>query len=333
MTESNEERPEHEAEPRQPSRDEQWEREILAKLAFAGLKEQRRARRWGIFFKSVSLMFMLAFLLVITAPQWKEKAVPAGKHTALVDMSGIIAPDAKANADRIGDSLEAAFAHKNTAGVILRINSPGGSPVQSGYLFDEIQQLREQHPDIPLHVVVGDICASGGYYVAAAADQIFANRASIVGSIGVRMGGFGFVDAMEKLGVERRLMTAGENKALGDPFSPVDQEEQAHLQGMLDDIHQQFIDAVKTGRGDRLADDPRLFSGLVWTGQQSVDLGLVDGLGDADYVAREVIGQERIVDFTQQEDWLRELSRRVDAAVEAGISALVAEKAPIQARM
>jgi protease-4 len=226
-------------------------------------------------------------------------------------MKGIIAPDKEAGADNIVSGLRSAFESKNTAGVILRINSPGGSPVQAGYINDEIQRLRKEYSEIPFYVVIADVCASGGYYVAAAADKIYADKASIVGSIGVRMDSFGFVDAMEKLGIERRLLTAGEHKGFLDPFLPTKERDVQQVETLLKDIHQQFIDVVKDGRGDKLQDEPNLFSGYVWTGEQAVDLGLVDELGSASYVAREVIGEETIVDYTPQEDLFEKFSRKL----------------------
>jgi len=220
-----------------------------------------------------------------------------------------------ASADRIVGGLRAAFENERTVGVIMRINSPGGSPVQASYINDEVKRLRKEHPDIPLYAVITDIGASGGYYAAASADKIFASRSSIIGSIGVLMNGFGFVEAMDKLGIERRLMTAGEHKGFLDPFSPTRPEEIAHINTLLEQIHQQFIDAVKEGRGDRLSDEPDLFSGLVWTGEESVDLGLVDALGSSSYVAREVIGAENIVDFTPARTYLDLIADRIGGSM------------------
>ena len=293
--------------------DRDWERDVVNRLAFAALNEQRRARRWSVFFKS--LFFVYLFVLFFYVPMdWDEAAISSGKHTALVELDGVIAANAPANADMLVGGLRRAFKDKNTAGVILRINSPGGSPVQSGYVYDEIRRLREKYPDIKLYAVVTDICASGGYYIASAADEIYADKASIVGSIGVLMDGFGFVDTLKKVGVERRLMTAGEHKGVLDPFSPLKPAEVEHVQGLLDGIHQQFIDAVKAGRGDRLADDPRLFSGLFWNGEEGVKLGLVDGLGSSSYVAREIIGEEKIVDYTARPNYLDRFADRIGAA-------------------
>lgn len=238
-----------------------------------------------------------------------------GKHTALVEVEGVIADDSNASADNVITGLRAAFKDKNTQGVILRINSPGGSPVQAGYINDEIVRLREQYPDVPLYAVITDICASGGYYVAAAADKIYADKASIVGSIGVLMDGFGFVGAMERLGVERRLLTAGEHKGFLDPFSPARQEDIAHVQGMLKEIHQQFIATVQKGRGARLKESDDLYSGLMWTGEQSLEMGLVDALGSSSHVAREVIGAENIVDFTPHANYLDRFAERIGMAL------------------
>lgn len=290
-----------------------WEKKLVTKLAESSLQEQKRARRWGILFKTLTFAYLIAILVMIARSDISTTKLTT-KHTALVNLSGLIAEGEKASSDNIVIALRDAFEDKNTTGVILRINSPGGTPVQAGYIYDEIIRLRELHPDTPLYAVISDMCASGGYYVAAAADKIFANRASIVGSIGVRMDNFGFVEAMEKLGIERRTLTAGENKALLDPFAPVDEKVNQHMKAMLQDIHQQFIDAVKTGRGDRLKQDVEgLFSGLIWTGEQSLEIGLVDDLASAGYVAREIIGEEDIVDFTVQEDLFDRLAKRVGA--------------------
>ncbi|HKK13544.1 MAG TPA: S49 family peptidase [Gammaproteobacteria bacterium] len=297
---------------------EDWQRDLLNRLLFATLNEQRRARRWGIFFKSLLFLWLFALLFAISAQRFGPQALHPGRHTAVVDVDGIIADGARASADRVISGLRAAFDDSHTAGVIVRINSPGGSPVQAGYINDEIRRLRKLHPRIPVYAVVTDICASGGYYVAVATDKIFADQASIVGSIGVRMDSFGFVDALKKLGVERRLITAGAHKGFLDPFLPEKPAEVAHVKQMLEQIHQQFIQAVKRGRGDRLADDPDLFSGLVWTGAEGVKLGLVDALGSPRYVARQVIGAPRMVDFTPRRDLFERLSREVGTSVGKG---------------
>ncbi|WP_434660548.1 S49 family peptidase [Paraburkholderia sp. A3BS-1L] len=291
-----------------------WEREALERIAMAAITEQRSARRWKIFFR-------FAFLAVLVLVAWSildlsgTRVDSGGRHTALVTLSGEISADTSANADDINSALDSAFDDDGTAGVILHIDSPGGSPVQAGIINDEIRRLRGKYPAIPLYVVVGDMCASGGYYVAAAADKIYVNKASIVGSIGVLMDGFGFTGLMDKLGVQRRLRTSGENKGFYDPFSPNTPKMDAHAQEMLDQIHQQFIDAVKAGRGKRLKDEPDLFSGLFWTGQKSIELGLADGFGDSDYVAREVIKAPDIVDYTVKQGITDRVAKRFGASV------------------
>lgn len=295
--------------------DPKWERELVTKLAESSLHEQKKARRWSIFFKALTFAYLIV-LLFMFADSDMSKTKLTSKHSALVDLSGMIAEGEKASADNIVTALRKAFEDKNTVGVILRINSPGGTPVQAGYIYDEIIRLRKKYPDTPLYAVISDMCASGGYYVASAADKIYADKASIVGSIGVRMDNFGFVDAMQKLGVERRTLTAGENKALMDPFAPADEEVNAHMKTMLTNIHQQFIDSVKAGRGEKLKQDVEgLFSGLIWTGEQSLEIGLVDELASSSYVAREVIGQEDVVDFTTTDDILDRLAKRVGATM------------------
>ncbi len=291
-----------------------WERRVITRLAQASLKEQMRARRWSIFFKFLVFAYITFMLFMFVEPDFTGAKL-ASKHTALIDLNGIIADNEDASADNIISSLRNAFEDGKTAGVILRINSPGGTPVQAGYIYDEIVRLRKLYPDIPLYAVISDLCASGGYYVASAADKIYADKASIVGSIGVRMDNFGFVGTIDKLGIERRTLTAGENKALMDPFLPVDAKQQQHIQMMLDNIHQQFIDAVKKGRGDLLKHDSRLFSGLVWTGEESLKLGLVDELGSAGYVAREVIGAEDIVEYTVTQDLFERFASRVGTSM------------------
>lgn len=291
-----------------------WEHETLEKLAFSALKEQTKSRRWGIFFKLLTFAY-LTFLLVMLF-EWRGDGdlMADGKHTALVELEGVIDAKGDASAEKITSALQGAFKDKNTQGVILRINSPGGSPVQSGIINDEVRRLRGIYPNIPLYVVVEDVCASGGYFVAASADKIYVNKASLVGSIGVLMDGFGFTGGMEKLGVERRLLTAGENKGFMDPFSPVDPKQKEYALGMLNDIHQQFIAVVKQGRGKRLKDDPELFSGLVWTGRRAVELGLADGYGSVESVARDVIKAENIVDYTEKSNPVERIAKRFGAA-------------------
>ena len=294
--------------------DSNWDRAVIEKLASEALREQRRSRRWGIFFKLLTFAY-LSFLIFL-AVDWRANydGLKGGKHTALVDVVGVIEPKGEANADRITAALQSAFKNSNTQGVILRINSPGGSPVQAGIIYDEIRRLRGIYPNIPMYAVVEDICASGGYYIATAADRIYVDKASIVGSIGVLMDGWGFTGAMQKLGVERRLLTAGENKALMDPFSPVNPKHREYAQSLLDDVHRQFINAVRKGRGKRLKDSAELFSGLMWTGARSIELGLTDAYGSLDFVAREVIKAEDIVDYTQKENIAERFAKRLGAA-------------------
>lgn len=297
-----------------PAETARWEHNLINRLVFAGVTEQRRARRWGIFFKSLLFLYLLVILLMYLPDDWKHSGVAVARHTALLDLQGVIADDSEASAENIIKGLRAAFKDKNTVGVILRINSPGGSPVQAGYINDEIQRLRTLYPTIPLYAVITDICASGGYYVAVAADKIYADKASLVGSIGVLMDGFGFTGTLEKLGVERRLLTAGEHKGFLDPFSPLKEEDVKHAQGLLGDIHRQFVDTVKRGRGKRLKEGADIYSGLVWTGEQSLGLGLIDGLGSSGYVAREIIGEANIMDFTPHENYLERITERLGMA-------------------
>jgi protease-4 len=296
-----------------------WERDVLEKLATASLEEARKARRWGVFFKLFIAAYLVVVLLIAQSGGWGERAL-SGRYTALVDLEGEIAPDTAASADNVISGLRAAFEDKAAAGVILRANSPGGSPVQAAYIYDEINRLREKFPDKPLYAVVTDVCASGCYYAVAAADQIYANPASLVGSIGVLMDGFGFVEGMKKLGVERRLLTAGENKGMLDPFSPLDAKSRQHAQKMLNEVHQQFINAVKEGRGDALKPNKEIFSGLFWSGAKAKELGLVDEFGSAGSVARDVIGAEEIVDYTLHENIFQRLTQRLGSAIGQSIS-------------
>ena len=287
-----------------------WERDLVQRLAMESLREQRRSRRWGIFFKSVFLAYLLLLLFLVI-----PREVQVGPHTALVDIYGVIADDEAANADDLVPALRAAFEDKRSRGVILRANSPGGSPVQAAYLYDEILRLREQYPNKPVYAVVTDMCASACYYIVAAADRIYANPASLVGSIGVLYDGFGFTGLMDKIGVERRLLTAGRNKGMLDPFSPLREQDKEHLTQMLDEIHQQFIGAVKRGRGERLGGDEQLFSGMFWNGERARELGLVDDFASPGTVARDVVGAEEVVDYTPQPDLLQRLSERFGAAL------------------
>ncbi len=298
-----------------------WEKGIIEKLVFASLEEQRKTRRWGIFFKILLFAYLIGILVIAMYPKLKsEMSVGKKQHAAVVDVLGIIAEGKAASADNIIEGLRDAVKDKDTKGVILNINSPGGSPVQAHYVYQEILRLRKKYPKIPIYAVVSDVCASGGYYIAAAADKIFVNQGSIIGSIGVIMNGFGFVDVLKKVGVERRLFTAGKHKALLDTFSPVKPDEVQHMQGLLNEVHQQFIDAVKKGRGDRLKENPDLFTGLVWTGADGVKLGLADDFGSVDSVARNIIGTEQKVNFTPQENLLDRLSGKFGAAFGQALS-------------
>ncbi|MEQ8231091.1 MAG: S49 family peptidase [Gammaproteobacteria bacterium] len=298
-----------------PPTDSAFERRLVERISFEFLREQRRARRWGIFFKLLAVAYVTVLIVLSLPRDGRMHPFSGDRVTALVDLQGIIAHGAEASADNVVHGLRAAFEDGATAGVILRINSPGGSPVQAGYINDEIYRLREEHPDIPLYAVIEDICASGGYYVAAAADRIFADKASIVGSIGVRLDSFGFVESMDKLGVERRLLTAGENKGFLDPFLPLEPGHVEHVRKMLGEVHEQFINTVLKGRRDKLADNPELFSGLFWSGERSLALGLIDDFGSAGRVAREVIGAEDIVDFTYRDYSLESILKRSGASI------------------
>jgi protease-4 len=292
-----------------------WERTVIEKVALAAIEEQAKARRWGIIFKSATLLYLIALLAIVALPGLKKDIGDDGKnHTAVIDVIGMIAEDKAANADSIIKSLRKAVKDEKTKGVILHANSPGGSPVQSHYVYEEIRKIKKEYPKTPIYTVVGDICASGCYYIASASDKIFVSQASLVGSIGVIMDGFGFVDTMEKFGVERRVLTAGAHKAMLDPFSPRKEEETQFMQNLLDQVHQQFIKAVKDGRGDRLNDSPNLFSGLVWTGEESLKLGIADAYGSDDSVAKEIIGAKKRVDFTEQESVLDRLAGKLGAS-------------------
>lgn len=290
-----------------------WERKVLEDLAFAALKEQRTSRRWGYVFKGLMFLYLLAILMLMIPST--ELPAHNKKHTALVEIKGVIAADAEANADFIVTGIRDAFDNTNAEGLILRLNTPGGSPVQAGIINDEIKRLQATRPDFPVYAVIQDICASGGYYIAAAAKEIYADKASIVGSIGVRMDSFGFTDIIEKVGIERRSLTAGENKAFLDPFLPMKEKDVQHAHNMLNNIHQQFIDVVKAGRGDRLADDPRLFTGLFWSGEQALPLGLIDGLANSSTVARDIIGAEDIIDYTPRPNYLDRFAGKLGATV------------------
>lgn len=284
---------------------------ILGLVAQDYIKERRSRRRWGWVFKGLLLVYLGATLFLWFAGG--DKTI-SQSHTALVELKGLIAPDS-VNADDINDSLRRAFKAPEAVGVVLRINSPGGTPVQAAKINAEILRLREKYPEKPFYAVVSDLCASGGYYVAVAADQIYAHPSSIVGSIGVRMDAFGFVDTMEKLGVERRLITAGENKGMLDPFSPLKPDQVTHAESMISEVHNQFINAVKVGRGDRLKNDPDMFSGLFWSGERAKELGLIDHFGGVGDVARDVLGQARVVLYNPKPSILDKFARELGAVV------------------
>ncbi|MGF1547186.1 MAG: signal peptide peptidase SppA [Thiotrichales bacterium] len=292
----------------EPTQDPSWERKLIERLAESAQTEQRRSRRWNVFFRFLFFAYLVALLALFVDWSFLSKEVTKEKHTARVELKGVIAEGSDGAAEKVNKLLRAAFKDKNTKGVVLEINSPGGTPVQASYIYDEIKRLREEYPDIKLYAVVTDICASGGYYVAAAADEIYAAPSSIVGSIGVRLDNFGLQGLLEKIGVENRTITAGENKAILDPFQPLEPEQRAHLEGMLARIHQQFIDAVKAGRGDRLKPAEELFSGLIWTGDEAVAQGLVDGLRSTGQVARDLIGAETIVTYEREKSLLEQLT-------------------------
>lgn len=293
-----------------------WERATLEKLVFASLDEQRRARRWRNFVRLSWLAFLIFVAWMVISQNISSQA-PSTPHTAVVEIKGEIASGSEASAELIVAALRGAFEDEGAQAVVLLINSPGGSPVQAGMINDELLRLKAIHKK-PLYAVVEESCASAAYYIAVAADQIFVDKASIVGSIGVLMDGFGFTGLMEKLGVERRLMTAGENKGFLDPFSPQTETQRAYAQVMLDQIHQQFIDVVKAGRGDRLKESADTFSGLFWSGQKAIELGLADQLGTLDFVAREVVKAEEIIDYTRRENVAERLAKRFGAAIGEG---------------
>jgi len=299
-----------------------WERAALERIALKAIEEQRRARQWNALFRL--LWFAFAFLVLAAILGWvgpgsRDTRATVGRHTAVVDVEGVISPDERASAERLIKGLNRAFKDSNTAGVVLRINSPGGSPVQAGRVNDEIRRLRGLHPDVPVLAVVGDLCASGGYYIAVAADRIYVDKASLVGSIGAIMGGFGFVGALDKLGIERRAYVAGDNKNFLDAFLPEKPEQRAHAERMLGEIQRQFVTQVREGRGKRLKESPELFSGLVWTGERSIELGLADALGSTESVAREVVKAEKLVNFTVEENYLETLSRRIGTTFGAAL--------------
>jgi protease IV len=304
---------------------------LLETTLLAGVQEQRRSRRWGIFFKLLTFVYLFGALALFSPLlNLKNAAARGDSHTALIEVRGMIADQEAASADNIVGSLRAAFDDPKTKGVILRINSPGGSPVQSGYIYDEIRRLRTEHKDIKVYAVITDLGASGAYYIASAADEIYADKSSLVGSIGVTAATFGFVDVMNKLGVERRVYTSGEHKAFLDPFQPQKAEETQFWQSVLNTTHRQFIDSVKQGRGERLKveEHPELFSGLIWSGEQALELGLIDKLGNSSYVARDVIGAKAIVDFTVQDSPLDHFAKKLGASVAEQLALWVGFQGP-----
>ena len=290
----------------------------LEQLARDYLKERKSRRRWGIFFKFLLVGYILAVTAWFFLDEYARQGVP---HTAVVEINGIIA-SLENSSEQVVESLNNAFEAEDSRGVIIKINSPGGTPVQAAIINAEIHRLKSVYPDKPVFVSIGDVCTSGGYYVAVAADQIYAHPASIVGSIGVQINTFGLTGAMEKLGIERRLFTAGEHKSMLDPFSPSQPGHIRHIRSMLDDVHQQFVDAVKRGRGNRITDDPDLFSGLIWSGKQARALGLVDHFGTAETIAREAIGYEEIVDYTRHPDFFGQFARQAGVRVSGFLSSV-----------
>lgn len=296
-----------------------WEKDVLEKILSDSLKEQRARRRWSIFFRFVWIALILAiFGLAKTIDFSESENISVGQHAALIKISGVIEIGRSASAENINKALQKAFAEQSAVGVILRINSPGGSPVQAGRIHDEILRLKRHYPNKPVHVVVEDICASGGYYIAAAADNIYVDKASIVGSIGVMINGFGFTGLIDKIGVERRLLTAGKNKGFMDPFSPQSEQQRKFAQNLIDEVHEQFITVVKNGRGTRLKENDELFSGLIWTGNRAIELGLADGLGSVDSVARDVLHTQSVVDYTQEEKLSDRVLKKLGASMGEG---------------
>lgn len=304
----------------------EWERGVLEKLAFEALKEQRARRRWGIFFKFATLIYVGFIFYSLYSLNAASVVESHGNHTALISIEGVIDAGGKNSSEHVVEALNQAFDNPQAKGVILRINSPGGSPVHSGIIYDEIKRLRATNPNKPVHVVIEDLCASGGYYVAAAANNIYVDKASLVGSIGVIFSSFGVQDVLSKLGVERRTLTAGENKAFLDPFAPLSEAHKSHMQGILNEVHQQFIKVVRDGRGKRLKDSPEIFSGLIWNGAKAVDMGLADGFGTVTSVARDVIKAKKIVDYTQEESLTDRLSKRFGAAAGTAFGQMLGAK-------
>lgn len=314
------------------NRTKEWR--LIERVVLGLQKEQRRARRWGIFFKLLTFGYLFIMLgIFLYSSQFAPDLNEPEQHTAVVQVKGPIADGQEANADAIIHALRNAFKADSAKAVIMRINSPGGSPVQSGYVYDEVKRLRALYPDKKAYAVITDIGASGAYYIAASADEIYADKASLVGSIGVVSSGFGFVNLMDKVGVERRSLTAGENKAFLDPFSPLKDKDREFWQSVLNTTHQQFIDQVKKGRGERIADKQELYTGLIWSGEQALELGLIDGLGSSSYVARELVGAEKLVDYTPQGSPLQQVIDQLGVSFAKGLaSQLGISSSPVQLR-
>lgn len=287
-----------------------WQQKTLEKVLFYSLKEQARRRRWGIFFKLLLFIYLFLLLWIIWPSENLPTPVTTKSHIAVVDVRGEISDDSPASAENINDGLEDAFKDKNTKAIVLNINSPGGSPVQAADIYNQVSYYRAKYKQIKVYAICSDLCTSAAYYIASSADYIYADPTSLVGSIGVLMDGFGFVDTLQKLGIQRRLLTSGDHKGFLDPFSPMKPEEQQYAQNLLDDVHQQFIQAVQKGRGTRLKNNPQLFSGLVWTGNQALPLGLIDGFGDINSVARNIIKNDNIQDYTVKPNFLEQVARR-----------------------
>ena len=296
-----------------------WEKQTIEKIAMESLVQHKSSRRWSIFFKLVSLIY-LGWVLFFVLSSSSNSSIATGDFTALITLNGEIGVDSEVSAINIKTSLKEVYENPGTKALILAINSPGGSPVQSGIINDEINRYKALHPKIPVYAVIEDICASGGYYIAVAADKIFVDKASIVGSIGVLMNGFGFDKAIKSLGIERRLITAGENKAILDPFLPVQPKQREFMQELLKEVHNQFIEVVKKGRRNKLANNPEIFSGLFWSGESAINLGLADGYGDIDLVAREIIGYEKIIDFTTQSNFADRFAKKLGASIGSSLS-------------
>ena len=296
------------------NKDKNWEKQTIEKIAMESLLQQKSSRRWGILFKVVSLIY-LGWVLFFVLSSSNSSTIATGNFTALINLNGEIGTDLEISATNMKSSLKEVYENPGTKALILAINSPGGSPVQSGIINDEISRYKLLHPEIPVYAVVEDICASGGYYIAVAADKIFVDKASIVGSIGVLMNGFGFDKAIKNLGIERRLITSGENKAILDPFLPVNPEQREYMQNLLKEVHNQFITVVKEGRGNKLAPNQDIFSGLFWSGESAIKLGLADGYGDIDLVAREVVGHEKIINFTTQSNFADRFAKKLGASI------------------